>query len=75
MQLRSSWLLSSAGVGTVCEQPVIDESLADDDDDEQAVFYDDVSGAPLSAELVRKGREEELEIIDNLGVWQEVSLQ
>ena len=41
VQLRSSKLLSLAGVGTTCEQPVVDESYADDHDDGDGTEIDD----------------------------------
>jgi len=34
------------------------------------LFYDDVSGASLPSDLVKKGREDELKIIEELKVWE-----
>ena len=42
----------------------------DDEPDIEDLFYDDISGARLPVDLVKKGREEELKIIDDLKVWE-----
>ena len=68
-------LLALTGVGPVCEHPVCDTTYFEDDDDDAVSLFDDISGAPLPADLVKKGRAEELDIIDTLSVWVECPLQ
>ena len=63
-QLKETGLLASFGVGVLCEEvwpstPDSDLTYTDTDDSEE-LFFDDVSGAALPPDLIRKGREEEL---------------
>ena len=71
-QLHESQMINSFGTGVVCEEAMApaESQYEDIEPDVEDLFYDDVSGASLPSDLVKKGREDELEIIEELKVWE-----
>ena len=66
-QLREVGMMNALGDGIVCEEAVANAELIEDDENHNdELFYDDVSGASLLSDLVKKGREEKLTVIDDL---------
>ena len=66
-QLREVGMMNALGGGVVCEEVNPDtESIEDNENHDDELFYDDASGASLPSDLVKKGREEKLTVIDDL---------
>ena len=54
------------------DQPKVPE---EDEEDNDTIARDDVSGAPLKPELVIKARQEEMEYFRKMGVYCKVSIE
>ena len=60
----------TGGEQPVCEEP--SPSHGYEDDSEPREFVDDISGKSLDSDLVERARREEMEIIQDMGVWKVV---